>query len=345
MLGSPADSHAEKLEWLNASWSSIDLRLKHMLHELVSKGGRVQVFDQINIHYLETSSGRRFLDETYLNSSTGKEVYEEIHVFDGIRGTDWSRRLDPKSREQVVIHKHFYMEDSAPETKKPVPLYYQWVGRRPLHEAIRKAQYLGEAAHDGKKCDTFLFVKTGWTGRQDRVYYLDKTTSVPLKVVSYLDGGEREKGRPSSVWTATEIKIVQGYPFAWNSLEEDYTGEGGTLSYKREYKVDSIVLNKVYDRKMFQVEIGPDALVIDTTRAKSSKAAAPTQKNAPGTGQRTSTSVANPVRAEAPRPWSDIAPGFCGALGVLLLVVSFILWRRRSSPGASGKPSMAPERL
>lgn len=110
--------------------------------------------------------------------------------------------------QQVVVNKHFSREDRIGETVRPRPLYYQWVGRKPLHEAIHDARYLGEVREEGRPCDAFLFLKAGYTGRQDRVYFLDKQTSLPVKVVTYLDSEARAQDRPLTVWQPTEIRQV-----------------------------------------------------------------------------------------------------------------------------------------
>ena len=324
---SQTERHAERLAWLNTSWSSIDLRMTHALREMMPREGKPQTYDKIAIEYVETASGWRLLKERYLNSATGGEVSLSVHTFDGVRGADSFERRNGKRPQQIVFHRHFGNEDKSVETNRPMPLFYQWVGRQRIHEAIRGAKYLGEFKVGGKPCDAFLFARTGPSGEQDRVHYLDRKSSVPLQVIAYANPRAREKGLPLTVWKASEIRQVQGYPFVWSASQEDYTGEPGVISYRREYLVESVVFNKAQARSDFRPEIHENAFVIDTVANTVLKS--PGYLDRPSAVPEHAAISSVPIRAEPSRPWADLAGSVSATAGAALLIASFLLWRRR----------------
>lgn len=329
MLESPVEKHAERLAWLNASWTAIDLRLTHTFKALESDKAKPAQFDRIVIEYVETASGWRRLSERSVNSTTGKDVSLSVHWFDGSRGADLFQPLGGNAPPQITIHRHFSREDKIPETIRPIPLYYQWVGRKPLHEAIREAEPLGRVLEDGKPSDAFLFASTGYTGDQDRVYYLDPETSVPVKVVTYLSPTDRELGRPLLVWRPVEVRRVQGYPFVWTSREEEYAPLSGVPTFDREYRVEAVVFNKIHANDEFRPDIQQGALVIDTiTKQVVHGPHNPGHEVAPEASQSALTHA--PIRAEVDGTWSNLAFPLLGTAGAFLLVAAFWLSRRRS---------------
>jgi hypothetical protein len=170
-------------------------------------------------------------------------------------------------------------------------------------------------------------LKAGYTGDQERVYFLDKETSLPVKVVAYLNSEARAQDRPLTVWQPTEIRQIQGYPVIWTSIQRDYTGDGGTLAHTREYRVESVAFNRNHSREEFRVPVEPNALVIDTTTKEMVQ-----QPPAPVTSAQQSTQVMTPapaIRAEPDRAWFDLAAPLSAGTGLFLIAIGFWLSRRR----------------
>lgn len=328
-------SHAERLAWQLESWDSIELRVRQELSSPADRMRGPQVsgvvadhFDFIDDHYIETAAGQRF-QETLCEKS-GNPASRSAEFFDGERGASLTyNRQDFESQQQVILHRHFGLEDRLAQVDKPRPLFFHWVGREPLHEALTNAQPQGESQVLGRACDVFLFSNVGLTGQQDHIYHLDKSTSVPLKVEFYRNPGDREANRPLILWTAKSLDTVQGYPIVRESVQLNYTGEDDTLSMTREYRVESVAFNKEFPKSTFWPEFQPGAVVFDTIANKSVYQVPGAEGATPSTPHAHAEPVSNAVRAEPPTPWSTYAASTSIALGLAILVTSLALWWRR----------------
>lgn len=327
-MRSQAEPHAERLAWQQDSWSSIELKVGQSLTLPSNWNGDPLDFNRIEDHYIETVLGQRALESE--GSKSGVLKTRSAKYFDGRHGADIAYDNEEMARQaQVILHRHFGLENRLAQVDKPRPLFYYWVGREPLHEALAKARFQGESQVIGRDCDVFVFSNVGLTGHQDHVYHLDKVTSAPLKVEFYREAEDREAGRLLLVWTAKSLDTVQGYPIVRESIQQDYTGEGDTLDMIREYRVESIAFNKEFPKSTFSPELQPGAVVFDTITGRPAYQVPGAEGADDGPSHTHATPVANPVRAEPPVPWSTYAAPTSIALGLAILTTSLLLWWRR----------------
>jgi hypothetical protein len=214
------------------------------------------------------------------------------------------------------------------QTSRPQPFLYYWVDRRPLCEAIQDGQLMSEGSVIGRPCDVFLFPASGWSGKQDHVYWLDRDTSVPLKVQFFADPQARLANRPVLVWSAEELSEFQGFPFVVKSSQSDHAGEDGTLNVTVEYRVVSVDYNRDFPVSMFQPEIQPEAIVYDTIANRPPRRSSESiHGQIPGVAlEATATTT---IRADPPHPWGTHASAVFFGLGVASVVAGLIVrWRR-----------------
>jgi len=339
-----AEQHAEQLAWLLESWSSMELRVTRTAtdfsREYLGAYNRPPDFDQIRQHYIETATGKRYLDEIYLKPETREYHSRQTYYFDGRRGADVTASSeDPKQQNQVVLHRHFAREGPEPITQRPIPLFYYWIDLEPLHEAISRARYLGQEEVLGRTCDRFLFQGVGISGNAEKIYSLDAETSVPLEFELYSTKEDRLAERPLSVWTAEELGEVEGYPVVLKSVKQSFSSETGNPTVTREYQVESIAYNKDYPASQFWPELDPGALVADNVKGTLERIpggeelrqadldAADAAFEAQTDAQATTLDPA--IRADPPKSWSFYATSATLGLGCAAILVSLWLWWRR----------------
>ncbi len=182
-----------------------------------------KIFDSWNAHFIEDGA-RRFRDLRF--TLEGKESPHQTHYSDGERFAEVS--YDPKALEtqsQVAIKRVFQNETAGDRMERPDPVFFLYVGKTPLPQALAKASHLGADTVLQRKCDVFLFKGVRWYRPQDHVYYLDHETAIPLKVAAFENEAERTAGRPLWIWTAQSLDKVQGHPIVLNSTMAAHAGK------------------------------------------------------------------------------------------------------------------------
>ena len=125
----------EQLAWEMTSWNSVHVLVKQSMAEapLELRQFRDSLF---LFDYHETSSGMRKLDT--LLKEGGRPTLHYVYAFDG---KDYEfvqyKRGRPDEQESVVYGgRSFGTELRTRWTDRPRPLYYYFVGKIPLHEAL-----------------------------------------------------------------------------------------------------------------------------------------------------------------------------------------------------------------
>src|SRR5579883_2358242 len=133
--------------------------------------------------YMQTSRGQRFYDHRVTGFLDGMKLHRAAYC-DGTQCAEV--KFHPtKTDEPVAIEiSRRFLDDMVNNTMSiPFPLKSYYVGPKELIEALPSAERLPDEEVIGRPCDVFLFRSVGPADRkEDFVYYLDKTTSVPLKV-------------------------------------------------------------------------------------------------------------------------------------------------------------------
>ena len=291
--------------------------------------------------YIETASGQRSFDLT-LKFSDGS-ARREAYFSDGFRNANVA--FDPAGTRQssIGIANHFGHENKMGSTERPEPLCFFHVGKRPIYEAIRAAEPLGEGRVIGRGCDLYLFRKVKLRAAPlDALYYLDQETSLPLKIEFYPVGSNRLPGSALRVWEAKSFDAVEGgHHFPLSSANTYFTGRvahGSNI-----VTVTEIHYDRDYAASTFWPKFQPGVDLYDYIKNTSTKvpdpAATPTAQKPPAAGTPTAAAPAKPpvtatpvVAAPAVPPWSWGSAGssaFLG-LGVLLIAAAIVVGRRRS---------------
>jgi Protein of unknown function (DUF1559) len=274
---------------------------------------------------INKAAGRRFCDDHKLNS--GKIVGHDTHYSDGTRCADVRYQEKDLERQQyVTIKRQYYNENMGDRMERPGPLCFLYVGREPLQKALPKAQYQGTDKDIGRECDVFLFSQVRWSFPQDHVFYLDKETSIPLKVASYRDQSARDKDQPLWVWTAESLDKVHNHYVPLKSREISYT-ETREPSYEWTFSVRSIDFNKDYADSVFWPTLEPGAGVLDTILSKGYEV--PGGQKEPVVGSNISPGTTELIEAAPPSDWTAFAPTAMLALGCAILIAAGLAWWRR----------------
>ncbi len=320
-MDSPAELAAKQLAWQLETQTSVNLEVTTTITAFSDKASKTPEFTSTEDHYIETAAGQRFLE--FRGMKSGLAVTRSSHYGEGGRFTDVNYRLnDTGVQESVFITNHFWMEDASERRQVPSPLLHFYVGRKPLHQALPKAQYLGISKCLDRDCDIFLFPQVRWFVTQDQVYYLDKKTSVPLKIEVFRDEASRNKQQPMAVWVAKTLDSAEGHNFPLRSSETAY-GKDGNREFLWDFDVKRIHFNEEYPDSTFRPVLQPGVLVLDATTKKSYKVPGvvviPPQVSVPGQA----------VRATPPPDRSSYVSTGSLLLGVgLILVAGFAWWRR-----------------
>jgi hypothetical protein len=320
-MGTPAETFAERLAWELESWKSVEVRARH---EMVSREAPPSVdHNGILEHYIESSSGQRYYNFQFLKNGGPASRY--AYFADGQRCADVQYSDgDPETQRSIVIKRGFRLEDQSDRVDRPVPLLYLYVGREPLHEALREAHYLGQARVLGRGCEAFLFKQVKWFVPQDQVFYLDRATSIPLKVESFSDAEARSREAPLWAWTAEELGEVQGHPVVLRSKQVDYEGQTEP-TMTRTFQVESIAFDQTYPASTFWPAKQPGVPVMDAIANKVSTT--PGARPEPAEAARPAAGRA--IVAEPPGDWTAMMPTAALGLGVATLAAGLLLWWRR----------------
>ena len=201
-------------------------------------------------------------------------------------------------------------------------VFYLYVGRLPLHKVLHSATSLGPDTVLKRECDVFLFKAVRWHSPQDHVYYLDSATGIPLKVESFADENARSANHPLWTWTADSIDRVDDHYITLNSTMVDYDGKFQPSTKWINHTV-SVSFNKEYPSSTFSPRLEPGVFVIDEIKGKSY--AIPGVVKNPIEPAPTSLP---PVEAVPPSDWTSSLSGIVIAMGLIVLVIGGILWKR-----------------
>ena len=233
-------------------------------------------------------------------------------------------------QQSITITKTFMDEQISGYVMRPEPIRFHYVGLIPLHEAITKAKNIGSDRVAGRECDIFLFSDVpGNPSRQDLVYHLDASTSLPLKVEAFANRERRESANPSWVWEAGTLDLVQGFHVSLNSRYTSYFVKDGAASTKQlvnEYKIDSLTFNKAHAASTFWPSYDKGVSINDLI-ARTSYYNTPNKK-APVELASSVSATAQPIVADQPRDVTGWIAGGGVTIGGMLLIVGAFLWMR-----------------
>jgi hypothetical protein len=318
---SPADRAAKKLAWDIESRRSIEIRVRTDISPPTNRNvGRPMDFNAYVDHYIDTASGQRFNERTNLKGETAVDRAEDYGDGSRFAHVQFVRtKLDVQ--QTVAINRQYFQEESIDRKNLPIPLLYEFVGRQPLHKALAKAEQLGETKVLGRTCDAFLFRNVRWIITHDQVFYLDRESAIPLKVVAYRDEATRLRDEPMWSWTAESLDEKGGHRFVGNSTQVGFGPEKKPTNMWK-YHVEEIAFDKTYPASMFWPTIQPEATVLDsftkTIKSSSTKTSAP----AP------STPITKSAPALPPSNWLSYLPAVMLSGGLVILLVAIIVWRR-----------------
>jgi hypothetical protein len=321
----PARTAAKHLAWEFETLKSVEVRTRFDIVPAKVNPQQPPAYDAVEDHYIETAIGQRKCDSRYLKSD--KVVNRLTHYSDGTKCADVNYSKDDlEHHELVVIKRQYFMEDRGERMERPEPLRLLYVGREPLAKALPKATYLGEDQVLNRACDRFLFAQVRWEIPQDHVYYLDKATSIPLKVESYKDQATRDAKKPLWIWTAESLDKVQEHFVPLKSRMTAY-GEESEPTYTWNYHVQSIEFDKDFPPSMFWPTIPPGVTVMDTISNKRYQAPG-ADAGSPAT-KSISAKTTQLIEATPPSDWSAVFSSALFVLGAAAFVVGGLLWWRR----------------
>ena len=180
----PAEVAAKQFAWQLETQTSIDLEVTTSINPLGEQAQHTRNFTSTIDYYIETTEGQRFFEMCGINS--GAVVNRSVHFGDRGKYTEVNYRMnDTENQEYKFVTNHFWMEDGSDRRQVPQPLLFFYVGRKPLHEVLPKAEYLGADKCLDRECDLFLFKQMRWFVVQDQVFYLEQE-NIPLKSKRFL---------------------------------------------------------------------------------------------------------------------------------------------------------------
>jgi len=322
----PVESAAKKLAWEMGSWRSIDLRLRTDCENTdPAKPTEWPRTFRIAEHYIETAAGQRFYGQRMIVSEK-ETTFVTLCYTDGSQFTQVNRedKGGAEGREQLTI-KRFFQSENNGKTYRPAPLSFLYVGLKPLHEVLNRADYLGTGRHLDRECDGFLF--RHFEGAQDSrelVYWLDRETGITLRFEYYGTAALRSEGRPDHVWNAESIDEVGGHHLVLKSVLLQYNGKVPELkNLQMRYKAvtDEVKFDQAYPMTTFRPVVKPTATVIDMVK---NTFVSPKTKSQPPT-----TSTAAPIRAADDPGWGMTVSTAGLLLGASALGAGVLLWWRR----------------
>jgi hypothetical protein len=324
-MASPAEIAAQRLTWNMESWKSIELRShEDFVNSTDHDPSQFSAF-HCKYHYIETAVGQRMFEER-LVAQGRKETFISINYTDGRFSASLFRpEIDGVGKDQIDIRQAFATEMDG-RTHRPTPLNYFYVGLNPLPKVLSKAVHLGIRRHMDRDCDLFLFagIKSG-PGTTDFVYWLDHTSSIPLKVEFYDGEKARAEHRPLAVWNAESFDEVEGRHLPLKSEVIHFRTAGPHFDeVEGRYKVvvESVNFDRDYPKSTFWPVIGRDATVFDAVR---NKMTVPKEPSAETRG----TTAAPPIRAVESSDGIFSTSTLVMLMGVAILAAGLLLWWRR----------------
>ncbi len=330
-MQNPASTAAEQLAWQMKSWKSIEIdTTEHFdLNDFAPEGPTLAV--RSSHHYVETAAGRRLLEERQVLTN-GKETLNIY--FKSEAGAAQQQQVDLGNRvvDTVVIQKGFPKETEGGWYNCPEPLRSFYCGLQPLHDALKRAKYLGTNTYLGRTCNEFLIARSVPPDPYKLVFSLDSATSTPLSVAVFDSDLNREQNKPSAVWRAKSLDKIEGMSYVANSEHVIYSSSTPSRpQIVRQIKVGSINLNKDYDKSIFWPKFTPDMQVVDLSTGKIihptlSKSVRLENKPNASVAKPINpvASVAEPIRAATSSNWSWLLPSCLVMAGLAILVVVFL---------------------
>jgi len=220
--------------------------------------------------YLQTDQGARFFDYKSDPGPTG-HVSHRTHFCDGKKSASIDyKRGEPERQQQILISHSFGIERNFGFFDAPDPLRWFYVGLTPLAESLPKGERLADGIVIGRSCDVFHFKKVGSRGPQSLVYYLDKKTSVPLRVSAYADPDRIRKDKPNWTWEATSLDLVSGRSFPLSSTYKAFDvsmGPAGILesnpSITQKIQVKEVTFDAAIPASSFWPVVQEDVEILD----------------------------------------------------------------------------------
>jgi hypothetical protein len=319
---SPAEFAAKRLAWELEARKSVEVQTRTDIIQNKPDPQQPAVYDALDEHYIETALGQRMCDSRLLKS--GAAVSRFAYFSDGSKAADVTFSGEDLERQKTaVIKRRYRMEDRSERMERPEPLGFLTVGREPLHKALRRAAYLGKDRALNRDCDVFLFTQVQWEVPQDQVFYLDKATSIPLKVESFSNEADRKAKRRAWVWAAESLDQVDGHFVALRSNMIAYSANAEP-EYTWNFHVQSVAFDKDFPATVFWPVVQPGVDVFDAISGKSYKVPGATP-GSPAEPSRT----AHPIEASPPRGWMGAVSSVTMALGATIIIAACVLWVRR----------------
>jgi hypothetical protein len=315
---------AERLAWMMTSWQSMEIEVQEHNDNDPFLNAEFTSYDSTH-RYIETAAGYRAYTET-TTPEPSRITHVQARYTDGKRSAKFDLRdtNDPE-RSQVIIRRVFGREESGC-IDVPQPLVYFYVGLEPLHKALARSEYLGTSRHLDRDCDMFLFRDLRFYNTSyDYVYWLDRATSIPLKVRGYTSSQMREADVPQMEWSAETIEKIGGRWFPTKSSCTSWTGKAPNPAQKiasSRLQVKSLVFDKTYDKAEFWPAINEHTTVFDEI-GKTSQF--PRKK---GLEKVKTQTISDPIRAIDPEPGWPMMSGAAILLGITSILVAAILRRR-----------------
>ncbi|MFO0958892.1 MAG: hypothetical protein U0800_15930 [Isosphaeraceae bacterium] len=321
----PIEIVADRLAWLLKSWSSIEwrVRLDYKNVNFTESGGAhlYSAYTEFG-HYVETAAGLRLSEEELqlADSNTGSI---NRYYCDGKRCSHLYRKREQAPDEGQVRINRFFGNEETGHSHRPEPFQSFYFGLRSLDKAIREAESLGEGVHASRPCDLFLLRKE--TDGGSVVYFLDRETSVPLKVVHYATEADRQADRVLFEWSGKAIERREGYPIVPASELVHYRHEPNgsrVVLYHCHYNVEDFRLNQPQDPAQFWPVITPKMNVLDMVNRK-----AHFPKRSETSKQITQDAGSRLIPEERSIPQGAI---FVGLGFAMIAVAGWLWWRRRA---------------
>jgi len=297
--------------------------LENILKENYSTSIRIRVtVDQTRSRYRQPQGSLSSqIAQTYVHTARGQRHFEERAKWENGRTDHRAAYCDGEKcanvtfgtlavdKPQTIEISHIFMDDmSANALRIPFPLLSYFVGPKPIVEAVPTGEGMPDENVLHRPCDVFLFRAVGMAERKDDlVYYLDKETSVPLKLVCYTSSELRLNNRPLWAWEATTLDAVSGHHVPLESVWKRFVVKGAEASaapkvdYTQTIHVNECIFDETIASSEFWPSYTPGVRVIDRIDRKSFRVKDDTA----------AALVTDPIRVREPWsvPWKTIGAG------------------------------------
>jgi hypothetical protein len=327
-------SHASNLSYKMASWKSVELIVRQdlMVRDRPQDG---HLMDHSVTHYIETNHGQRFLDLTMYDSEL-KVIRHTAGYADGKRFANVDYDRADASKPDIIFMAHsFRNENESGASARPIPLKYLYVGKSPIYEVLPHATAGGESEILNRPCDVFVFKNVQWTDfKQTLVYHLDRASSFPLRIDSFLSMEAYEAGTPLWIWEALSLEDGKDYSAPVRSQLMSYDPDTRVTIPSSGYRtkttctVQLVRLDKEFNSSVFWPKQEPGVRMV-TLDGKPSVVNSTTSTNVSKQQAKEVATVPVPIRIEDRTDWATTMSVAGLALGIACVVTGVILWWRR----------------